>query len=271
MVAMNVWPTDAADGSVSSEARWRKMARYWAPTGVLVGQGGDMLPTLAFPNLTVKAGACWVDGHYCELPGDQVLAVTANGLAVVRFDPAANTAQLLYLDGVSVPAQSPTGIYELPIALITGSALVDRRTPVVLATPGSEMIYSQITANVSVTATTQAGAQTVINPGNVTYDGQPIIVEFFAAQLTSPAVAGGGLVLNLWDANTDLGVFGQVVTPAASAMTASATLRRRLTPTPGAHNYNVRGWVTPSGTGIVGAGLGAGVGNQPAYLRTTRA
>jgi hypothetical protein len=129
MVAMNVWPTDAADGSVSSEARWRKMARYWTNTGVLAGQGGDMVPTLAFPNLTVKAGACWVDGHYCELPGDQVLAVTANGLAVVRFDPAANTAQLLYLDGVSAPNQSPTGTFELPIAQISGSALIDRRGP----------------------------------------------------------------------------------------------------------------------------------------------
>jgi hypothetical protein len=127
MVAMNVWPTDAADGSVSSEARWRKMGRHWTPTGVCMGVGGQMAPTLAYPNLTVKAGAAWVDGHFCELPGDQVLAVTANGLVVVRFDPAANTAQLLYLDAVSVPAQSPTGIYEMPIAKITGSALTDVR------------------------------------------------------------------------------------------------------------------------------------------------
>lgn len=128
MVAMNVWPTDAADGSVASEARWRKMARLWVPTGVASGTGGAMQPTLAFPNLTIKAGSCWVDGHFCELPGDQVLAVTANGLAVVRFDPAANTAQLLYLDGVTVPAQSPTGTFEMPVAKIAGSALVDLRS-----------------------------------------------------------------------------------------------------------------------------------------------
>lgn len=129
MVAMNVWPTDGADGSVSSEARWRKMGRVWTPSGVAGGVGAELQPTLAFPNLTIKAGAAWVDGHYCELLGDQVLAVTANGLVVVRFDPAANTAQLLYLDAVSVPSQSPTGIWELPIARITGSALVDYRGP----------------------------------------------------------------------------------------------------------------------------------------------
>jgi hypothetical protein len=131
MVAMNVWPTDAADGSVANEARWRKMGRLWTPTGAAAAAAGSaLLPTLAFPNLTVKAGGCWVDGHFCELPGDQVLAVTANGLAVVRFDPAANTAQLLYLDGVTVPAQSPTGTYEMPVAKISGSALIDVRAVV---------------------------------------------------------------------------------------------------------------------------------------------
>lgn len=127
MVAMNVWPTDGADGSVASEARWRKMGRIWAPSGVIGAQGGEMKPTLAMPNLTVKSGAAWVDGHYAELPSDQVLTATANGLAVVRFDPAANTAELLWRDGVTTPAQSPTGIWELPIASTSGSTLTDRR------------------------------------------------------------------------------------------------------------------------------------------------
>jgi hypothetical protein len=48
---------------------------------------------------------------------------------VVRFDPAANTAELLYRDGASLPNQSPTGVWELPIALVQGSALAyDLRT-----------------------------------------------------------------------------------------------------------------------------------------------
>lgn len=128
MVAMNVWPTDAADGAVSSEARWRKMGRVWAPTGAVVGVGGGLAPSLAFPNLTVKSGAAWVDGHYTELPGDQVLPVTANGIAVVRFDPAANTAELLWRDAVSTPTQNPTGVWEFVVAQVTGSALTDKRS-----------------------------------------------------------------------------------------------------------------------------------------------
>lgn len=127
MVAMNVWPTDAADGSVANEARWRKMGRIWAPSAVVAGVGSDLAPTLAMPNLTVQAGAAWVDGHYTELPNSQVITATANGLAVVRFDPAANTAELLWRDAVSVPTQNPTGTWELPIAKTVGSVLTDLR------------------------------------------------------------------------------------------------------------------------------------------------
>jgi hypothetical protein len=132
MVAMNVWPTDGADGSVATEARWRKMGRHWAPNGVAPGIGGELAPTLAGTNLTIKNGAAWVDGHFCELAGDQVLTVTANGLAVVRFDPAANTAELVYRDGVTSPAQSLTGVWEMAVAQIVGSALVDRRGSVTI-------------------------------------------------------------------------------------------------------------------------------------------
>lgn len=127
MVAMNVWPTDASDGSVATEARWRKMARLWTPSGIDPTAGSLMVPSLAATNLTVRNGACWVDGAYCELLGDQVLTASANGLAVVRFDPAANTAELLYLIGATVPTQNPTGIWELPIASVTGAAMKDLR------------------------------------------------------------------------------------------------------------------------------------------------
>jgi len=149
MVAMTVWPTDAADGSVANEARWRKMARWWLPSGVIKTIGGEMAPTLAYPNLTVKSGAAWADGHYTELAGDQVLAVTANGLVVVRFDPAANTAELLYRDAVTVPNQVVGGVWEVPIAQVIGSALTDRRGTPITWNPGAayrgESVYTYAT------------------------------------------------------------------------------------------------------------------------------
>jgi hypothetical protein len=137
MVAMNVWPTDAASGSVATEARWRKMGRVWAPSGVVAGLGAEMAPSLAYPNLTIGDGAAWVDGHYAELVSSQVLTATANGLAVVRFDPAANSAELLWRDGATVPTQSLTGIWELPIYKTVGSVGTDMR-----AVPGGWRTYS---------------------------------------------------------------------------------------------------------------------------------
>lgn len=142
MPLLTVWPTDAADGAVTSEARWRKMARTWAPSGVVRSAGGEMAPSLAMPNLTVRSGACWVDGHYAELTGDQVLTATANGLAVVRFDPAANTAELLWRDGATTPTRSPTGTWELPIAKVVASALTDVRGLISSNSPGVTYINS---------------------------------------------------------------------------------------------------------------------------------
>jgi len=127
MVAMSVWPTDGADGSVANEARWRKMGRVFAPDGVAVGIANEMAPTLALPNLTIAAGAVWVDGHYAEIESAQVLTATANGLAVVRFDPAANTAELVWRDGVSTPNQNPDGVWELPLYKTLGGVGTDLR------------------------------------------------------------------------------------------------------------------------------------------------
>lgn len=128
MALLTVWPTDGADGSVADEARWRKMARLWSPSGVRAGVGSEMVPTLAGLNLTVRSGGCWIDGHYCELGTDQVLPVTADGLAVVRFDPVANTAELLWRAGTGiVPTMNPSGVWELPIAVVGSSFMADRR------------------------------------------------------------------------------------------------------------------------------------------------
>jgi hypothetical protein len=128
MVAMTVWPTDGADGSVANEARWRKMGRLFASNGVASGIANELAPTLAFPTLTIQAGAAWVDGHYAETASAQALTATANGLAVVRFDPAANTAELLWRDGASTPSQNPNGVWELALAKTVGNVLTDLRT-----------------------------------------------------------------------------------------------------------------------------------------------
>jgi hypothetical protein len=138
MADMALWPSDGGDGVVATEARWRKMARLWAPSAVVKGAGGELAPTLAMPNLTIASGACWLDGHYTELGASTVLTATANGLAVARVDPTINKAEIVWRDGVTTPTQTPEGIWELPLYKTVASVGTDLRVlaaPVVPAAP----------------------------------------------------------------------------------------------------------------------------------------
>jgi hypothetical protein len=126
MADLIVWPTDAAEGSVATEARWRKMARLWVGTGVEL-KAGMMKPTLgAGPVIAVADGSCWIDGHYAELTAGTSVPVTTNGILVVRLTPADNKAELLYRASVTDPTQTDAS-YELPIARMSGGAMVDLR------------------------------------------------------------------------------------------------------------------------------------------------
>jgi hypothetical protein len=248
MVAMSVWPTDGADGSVASEARWRKMGRLWAPSGI----AGNMTPTLAYPNLTIQPGAAWVDGHYAELASSQVLTATTNGLAVVRFDPAANTAELLWRDGVSVPAQSPTGVWELPIAKTVGGVLTDLRV--------------STTAMITPAPHWTTGGPTVVATGsNQLYDNigpfkidMPAIVEVALDIRATPETAqAGGQIVQFYPEKATLGPaldFGSSAflakqgTPAASNLPVEGSLRGRFRmTTAGSFYYGLRATVGSGG------------------------
>ena len=162
MADLAVWPTDGGDGAVSSEARWRKMARLWANSGVKF-INSDLVPTLvAGPVIDVSAGQCWIDGHLCELDVPVSVPVTSAGLLVVRFTPADNHAELVYLDGVTVPVQTDA-TWELPIALMSGGALYDRR---IMAVGG----LASIIANPVTTAVT------ALNPTYGTIPGMQMVL-----------------------------------------------------------------------------------------------
>jgi hypothetical protein len=139
MADLSVWPTDGADGSVSSEARWRKMGRLWTPSGVDgtplgVGGGlGALAPTLlAGPAIQVAAGSCWLDGHYAELLAPVTIPASASGLLVVRFTPADNHAELVYRDAATMPPTQTVATWELAIASMAAGVLTDQRRYVML-------------------------------------------------------------------------------------------------------------------------------------------
>jgi hypothetical protein len=152
MPDLTVWPTDGADGSVSSEARWRKMARLWIPSGVK--DPAALAPTLAAgPTINVTTGGAWLDGHYAELTTPASIPATANGILVVRLTVGDNRAELLYRDGVSVPTQTDA-TWELVIAGMSAGTMTDRRPIMSLATELSVVP----TAGIAVSALWPAGS-----------------------------------------------------------------------------------------------------------------
>lgn len=53
--------------------------------------------------------------------------------------------------------------------------------------PGTELGFSQITAPVNVTSTTEATGTPIISPGALNFDGGPVMVEFFCPYVSLPA------------------------------------------------------------------------------------
>jgi hypothetical protein len=185
------WPTDAGDGSVSTEERWRKMAQLWAPSGVVDGYMGRLDPDLSGSTVTVAAGGAWIDGHYAEQLTSSSVAVTSNGLVVIRFTPADNTFELLYRSGATTPTQTDA-TWELPIAQMSGGAMTDLREfvsrgRVTTSTIDNEAVTAAKLSPGSVDAFIETGGN-VAGSGVITLTGsfQQVVTSTF----TKPALWG---------------------------------------------------------------------------------
>ena len=134
-----------------------------------------------------------------------------------------------------------------------------------------EVDYTQFTSPVTITATTEAGATTIVTATGVAFDGSTVgIVEFFTPYLQPSTNAGDSIVLCLFDDTgggaASIGKPGQETTPASSALRTPTFVAVRLTPSNATHTFSMRAFrVTANGTVSAGAG---GVGNtSPGFIR----
>lgn len=138
--------------------------------------------------------------------------------------------------------------------------------------PGYEINYTQITSGVNVTSTTEATPTTVISPGAITFDGAPVIAEFYAV-IVSPLGATSVLTVVLFESTTEIARLAELEQfGAGGSQQFVGTLygRYRFTPSAGSHTYTVGAFVnSTAGTPAVGAGTG-GAGNPPAFIRFTK-
>jgi hypothetical protein len=123
-----------------------------------------------------------------------------------------------------------------------------------------EVAYAERTSNLSVTATTEVSANTIVTAGSYTpvVGGELTEVEFFCPQ----AQAAGGITMSFafFVNGSSQGICGQTSTAGTPVF-----LRQKFTPS-GALVWDVRAWVS-SGTGTVVGGGGGSGNNVPCQLR----
>ena len=168
MPDLDVWPSDGSAGAVSTEARWRKMARLWAPSGVR--RDADLVPTLvAGPTINVSVGQAFIDGHLAELTSPASVPAAADGIVVIRWTPADNRAELLFRAGAGLTPTQTDASWELPIAVMVGGGMADRRPILATATELSGAATSGVSGVTAIWPATSAvvpGIQVVLySPG----------------------------------------------------------------------------------------------------------
>lgn len=134
-----------------------------------------------------------------------------------------------------------------------------------------ELNYTQFTANVSVTATTEATANTIVTASAVSFDGSTAaIIEFAATANPDPTAASRTLSFWLYQDGSSIGQLGFLITPAAAQMAVPVRLARRMTPASGSRTFSIRASVS-AGTGTVFAGVGGAGLTMPGFILITRA
>ena len=133
--------------------------------------------------------------------------------------------------------------------------------------------YTQITAGVNVTATTEGTADTILTGTAVNFDGASQYLLIFYADNYRPDNSAAARQITFWlylD-GASVGEMGTTISPQAGAanMFTPLFLSRRVSPSAGSHTYSIRSSVN-AGTGTVSAGAGGAGLTSPAYLLVTK-
>jgi hypothetical protein len=139
---------------------------------------------------------------------------------------------------------------------------------------GTEIGYDQITSNVNVTGTVHGTETTIITAAAHTFDGSPVLFQFFSPAVQTPTAALGTVTFDLYEGVTQIACLGIVFTQAAGAsLELPISFFYRFTPSAASHTYLVSAYASATtGTPFVGAGNGGttAAAYPPAFMRFTK-
>lgn len=139
--------------------------------------------------------------------------------------------------------------------------------------PGYELGYDQITGNVTVSATTSAGATSVIAGSSYTYENVPYVFEFFSPSVNTPAASPGFIIIGLFEDGTSVGNIATIYSQLNTAnIRVPVTAQLRRTPSAGAHTYAIKAYRDGgASTATIVAGAAGADTAVPAFLRIRKA
>lgn len=135
---------------------------------------------------------------------------------------------------------------------------------------GTVVDYAEFNTDVTISATTDVGANTVVTGVGFNADGASYyLIEFVVAAANPGATAGAALFIVLYDNGTITSNprIGQMNSPAAVVLVEPVNCAHRIVPTAGFHQYSVRGYRLTTNGAFLGSNSGTG---KPGFLRITK-
>jgi hypothetical protein len=191
---------------------------------------------------------------------------TTAAAAFNALSPLTTAGDLIYENATPAAARLALGTSGQVVGV--GSSI-----PAWLYPPGYELNYTQITSNANITDTSESTATALISPGAITFDGTPVMVEFFTSLLSVPtAAAGNESIVTLFEGSTQITRLAYARdTLTANANQQTVLAHYRFTPSSGSHTYKICGFVSSTtGTPTITASSGGTGGNPPAFVRFTK-
>lgn len=141
------------------------------------------------------------------------------------------------------------------------------------AMPGGEIGYDQITSPVTIVSGDESDGTPVVTCGAHTFDGGPVMAEFFAPYVTPANATSSQVTLSLFEGTTQIGRLGIVLVGEVTGENQTLGIpfvgKLRFTPSAGAHTYKVTAFATGGDANVVANAPGTGA-YLPAYVRFTK-
>jgi hypothetical protein len=150
----------------------------------------------------------------------------------------------------------------------TGTTVRLQTSVIAAASALTELAYTEFTAPVTVTNTTEGAADTLVTAPAITLDGTTtILIEFGCWKVT--AAAAGQVFLVLYQDGSSIGRMIRVQFPATTT-DMGIFCQRRMIPAAGSRTYSIRAYRATANFTFEGAAGGVGNG-FPGYIRLTKA